>query len=47
VFSDSEWIREYFGEDFRHIFSALKSEELRVFEQQVTPLEIQWYLRTV
>lgn len=47
VFAGSEWIREYFGEDFRHIFSALKSEELRVFEQQVTPLEIQWYLRTV
>ena len=47
VFAQSKWVREYFGEDFQHIFSALKAEELRVFEQQITPLEYQWYLRTV
>jgi glutamine synthetase len=47
VFAQSRWVREYFGEDFQHIFSALKTEELRVFEQQITPLEYRWYLRTV
>jgi len=47
VFAQSRWIREYFGEDFQHIFGALKAEEMRVFEQQITPLEFQWYLRTV
>jgi glutamine synthetase len=47
VFAQSSWIREYFGEDFQYIFSALKTEEMRVFEQQITPLEYQWYLRTV
>jgi glutamine synthetase len=47
TFADSDWVREYFGTDFQHIFGALKAEELRVFEQQITPLEYQWYLRTV
>jgi glutamine synthetase len=47
VFANSAWIRTYFGEDFQHIYSALKAEELRMFEQQITPLEFQWYLRTV
>ncbi|MGD8672275.1 MAG: glutamine synthetase family protein [Thiogranum sp.] len=47
VFAQSQWVRDYFGEDFQHIFTALKAEELRRFEQQITPLEYQWYLRTV
>jgi glutamine synthetase len=47
AFARSSWIREYFGDDFQHIFAALKAEELRHFEQQITPLEYQWYLRTV
>lgn len=47
VFAQSRWVREYFGEDFQHIYCALKAEEMRVFEQQITPLEFQWYLRTV
>lgn len=47
VFAQSRWICDYFGEDFQHIYNALKAEELRIFEQQITPLEFQWYLRTV
>jgi len=47
VFAHSEWIREYLGADFQHIFGALKAEEFRRFEQQITPLEYAWYLRTV
>lgn len=47
VFARSEWIREYFGADFQHIYSALKAEEMRAFERQITPLEYRWYLRTV
>ena len=47
VFAGSDWVREYFGMDFQHIYAALKAEELRAFERQITPLEYQWYLRTV
>ncbi len=37
-FSHSRWIGEAFGGDFQRIFAALKAEELRLFEQQITPL---------
>ncbi len=47
VFAHSDWITAAFGADFQRIFSALKAEEMRLFEQQITPLEYQWYLRTV
>ncbi len=47
AFARSRWIGEAFGGDFQRIFAALKAEELRLFERQITPLEYQWYLRSV
>lgn len=46
-FMASEFIANYFGADFRHIFGQQKLKELRSFNREVTSLEIDWYLRQV
>jgi glutamine synthetase len=46
-FQDSAFIAEWLGPEFRHIFHAVKEQERRDFEREVTPLEWRWYLKTV
>jgi glutamine synthetase len=38
-FEDSEFISEYFGEEFRQVYSILKQQEIDEFDRHVTPLE--------
>jgi glutamine synthetase len=37
----------YLGEDFIRVFAACRRHERQSFEANVTPLEVEWYLRTV
>ena len=37
----------YLGEDFIRVFASCRRHERLSFEANVTPLEIEWYLRTV
>ena len=46
-FMASGFIREQFGESFRHIYGQQKLKEMLTFETQVTTLEYDWYLRAV
>ncbi len=46
LFEQSRWIEKYFGKEFQRVFSALKRAELDLFQKQITPLEIEWYLTT-
>ncbi len=43
----SSFIADWLGADFRRVFHAVKESERRDFESEVTPLEWQWYLKTV
>lgn len=47
LFARSKWVEKYFGKEFQHTFTALKRSELDSFQQQITPLEIEWYLTTI
>jgi glutamine synthetase len=46
-FQRSEFVREAFGERFRHIYGQQKAKEQRSFYAEVTSLEVEWYLRQV
>lgn len=46
-FMESAFIREQFGEAFRHIYGQQKLKEMRSFYTEVTDLEYAWYLRSV
>lgn len=46
-FMGSEFIREQFGNAFRHIYGQQKRKEMQGFYTQVTDLEYAWYLRAV
>lgn len=46
-FMGSDFIREQFGEAFRHIYGQQKLKEMLTFYTQVTNLEYDWYLRAV
>ena len=46
-FMESEFIREQFGESFRHIYGQQKLKEMHSFYTEVTDLEYAWYLRSV
>ena len=46
-FANSDFVADWFGEDFRRVFHAVKEGERRDFEAEVTPLEWRWYLTTV
>jgi glutamine synthetase len=37
----------YLGEDFLRVFAACRRQERLSYEASVSPLEIEWYLRTV
>ena len=43
----SEFVREQFGDSFRHIYGQQKLKEMHSFYTQVTDLEYAWYLRAV
>jgi glutamine synthetase len=45
IFAASDWVAEYFGEWFQQVYSAIKRAEYEQFQLQVTPLELQWYLK--
>jgi glutamine synthetase len=45
AFETSAFIAEYFGEDFRRIYSALKREECERFNAEVSDLDHRWHLR--
>lgn len=47
VFQRSDFASCYLGEEFRRVFVANKNAEMQRFSNYVTPLEHQWYLRTV
>lgn len=46
-FMGSDFIREQFGDSFRHIYGQQKLKEMQTFYTQVTNLEYDWYLRAV
>ena len=46
-FMGSDFIRDQFGESFRHIYGQQKLKEMLTFETQVSTLEYDWYLRAV
>ncbi len=47
AFENSPVTHAYLGEDFCKVFLACKHEEREKFNEFITPLEFQWYLRTV
>ncbi|QGX41361.1 glutamine synthetase family protein [Permianibacter aggregans] len=47
IFEQSEVISEYLGKDFCRVYLACKRAENNEFNYHVSPLEYQWYLRTV
>jgi glutamine synthetase len=46
-FMASDFIRDQFGESFRHVYGQQKLKEMLTFETQVSTLEYDWYLRAV
>jgi len=46
-FSKGKILRKYFGKDFCHVFHETRKKEMEHFNSQITPLELDWYLRTV
>ena len=47
AFSKSKILKEYFGKEFCHVYYQTKYKEMQEFNSHVTPLELDWYLRTV
>jgi glutamine synthetase len=47
AFSKSKILKEYFGKEFCHVYYETKNKEMQKFDSNVTPLELDWYLRTV
>jgi len=46
-FENSSFIKEYFGQNFCKHYSIFKTIEMERFNKHVTPIELDWYLRTV
>jgi glutamine synthetase len=44
MFEHSSFVKEYLGADFQQLFTTTRRAELRAFDNQVTPLEYDWYL---
>lgn len=40
AFETNQWIQDSFGADFARVYSACKWGETRLFEQQITPMEL-------
>ncbi len=47
LFARSDFARRSFGDRFVDLFHRVKTWERQSFERAVTPLELDWYLRTV
>ncbi len=47
IFANSKVLSQYLTPEFCKVYLACKTEEHRLFERQVSPLEHQWYLRLV
>ncbi len=47
AFLKSKILKEYFGKEFCHVYYQTKYKEMQIFDSHVTPLELDWYLRTV
>ncbi|MEC8900036.1 MAG: glutamine synthetase family protein [Candidatus Neomarinimicrobiota bacterium] len=47
AFSDGKIIKELLGTDFSHVYYQTRYKEMQEFDRHVTPLELDWYLRTV
>jgi len=45
LFTRSARMKEYLGERFHHVFSAVKQAEYDRFNARVTELDFAWYLR--
>jgi glutamine synthetase len=46
-FANSNWVSHAFGTRFHHVYREVKRAEFNAFRKHITPLEVQWYLRTV
>jgi glutamine synthetase len=46
-FAESEFIAQYLGKDYQHLYAACKSQELSEFRLRVTDVEYDAYLRNV
>jgi len=44
LFERSHFVEEYLGADFRQLYATTRRAELQAFDNQVTPLEYDWYL---
>jgi len=44
AFAHSSFVREYLGANFQQLFATTRRAELQSFDNQVTPLEYDWYL---
>jgi glutamine synthetase len=47
AFSNGKTIKELLGTDFSHVYYQTRYKEMQEFDRHVTPLELDWYLRTV
>ena len=47
AFSKSKILKKYFGKEFCHVYYETKYKEMKNFDSHITPLELDWYLRTV
>lgn len=46
-FEQSPWIEAHFGAVFQGLLATIKRDEYAIFQSNVSPLDIQWYLQTV
>jgi glutamine synthetase len=44
LFERSGFVKEYLGADFQQLYATTRRAELQAFDNQVTPLEYDWYL---
>lgn len=46
-FSQSEWVKNYFGEEWQKVWTACRKAELSAYEEIISPTEHDWYLAKV
>ena len=44
MFERSSFVKDYLGADFQELYATTRRAELQAFDNQVTPLEYDWYL---
>ena len=44
AFTDSEFVREYFGEEFQRVYAGIKQQEMDEFARSISTLEYHTYL---